>query len=100
VLEEVNARQPSPFAIDTTDTEGTLCRSDHVSYARFWIPVVFITTGSHVDYHAITDEAQYIDYPGLTRVARLVRDITLTLAASDPALLPTTGRPPRAVCGS
>ncbi|MGH7532243.1 MAG: M28 family metallopeptidase, partial [Gemmatimonadales bacterium] len=33
------------------------CRSDHYSYARYGIPIIFFTTGGHSDYHQVTDEA-------------------------------------------
>ncbi len=52
--------------------ENLYCRSDHAMYARFGIPVVFVTTGLHRDYHQVTDEAQYLDYAKLQRVAALV----------------------------
>lgn len=42
------------------------CRSDHWSYARFGIPVVFMSTGGHPEYHQVTDEPQYLDYDQLT----------------------------------
>ena len=41
------------------------CRADHYSYARYGIPSVSLSRGSHMDYHQVTDEPQYIDYPGL-----------------------------------
>ena len=50
------------------------CRSDHYMYARFGIPIAFFTTGSHLDYHQLTDEPQYIDYEKMARVARLIGD--------------------------
>ena len=52
-------------------------------YARFGIPVAFFSTGGHADYHQITDEPQYIDYPKLTRVTRFVADLTERVANLD-----------------
>ena len=52
-------------------------------YARFGIPVAFFTTGSHGDYHQVTDEPQYLDYTKLGEVARLVTDVTRRLADLD-----------------
>ncbi|MEQ1693318.1 MAG: hypothetical protein ABMA00_18650, partial [Gemmatimonas sp.] len=37
------------------------------------------TTGGHSAYHQLTDEPQYINYPHMTRVAKLVADIALEL---------------------
>lgn len=55
------------------------CRSDHYEYAKWGIPVTFFTTGGHSAYHQLTDEPQYIDYPHLQRVTRLVSGIALEL---------------------
>ena len=57
------------------------CRSDHLPFAARGLPVVFFTTGQHPDYHEITDEAQYIDYVHMTRSARFIRDLTVSLAS-------------------
>jgi hypothetical protein len=93
LVEQVNARQPVPFALDygmdaTNHPEQIYCRSDHANYARFGIPVTFFTTGQHLDYHQVTDEPQYLEYPHLMRVTRFVFDVTTELAnrATRPAL--------------
>jgi Zn-dependent M28 family amino/carboxypeptidase len=59
------------------------CRSDHYSYARYGIPVVFFTTGGHSDYHQVTDEPQYIDYARMARVGTLVADAAVRVANLD-----------------
>jgi hypothetical protein len=56
------------------------CRSDHYMYARYGIPVAFFSTGSHADYHQLTDEAQYIDYDKLALVTTFVQRIGERLA--------------------
>jgi hypothetical protein len=56
------------------------CRSDHYEYAKWNIPVTFFTTGGHSAYHQLTDEAQYIDYPHMTRVTKLVADVALAVS--------------------
>lgn len=48
------------------------CRSDHYMYARYGIPVAFFSTGSHADYHQLTDEVEYIDLAKLALVTRFV----------------------------
>lgn len=50
--------------------EGWYFRSDHVSYVRAGIPVLFFTTLPHPDYHIPRDEAQRIDIVKLTRMTR------------------------------
>ena len=63
--------------------QNIYCRSDHYSYARYGIPIIFFTTGGHADYHELTDEAQYIDYDRMTRVTRFVADLADHLASLD-----------------
>ncbi len=60
--------------------QGIYCRSDHYSYARWGIPVVFFFTGLHADYHQLTDEPQYIDYPHYARITNYLNDLVLTIA--------------------
>ena len=88
LVEAVNTRSNLGFAFDYQyDADGHpanyYCRSDHYEYARFGIPIVFFSTGGHQDYHMLTDEPQYIDYPHMARVATLVRDIALDVANLD-----------------
>jgi len=85
MLEAANAKQPVPFVFDYTyDAPGHplqyYCRADHYSYARYGIPSVAFSRGEHLDYHQVTDEAQYISYPDLTRVAQMVHDGALAVA--------------------
>jgi len=84
-VEAANARQPVPFVFDYTyDAPGHplqyYCRADHYGYARYGIPALAISRGEHLDYHQVTDEAQYIDYPDFARVVRMVHDAALSLA--------------------
>jgi hypothetical protein len=88
LTEAVNKREPMPFTFDYTyDANGhpdnIYCRSDHYNYARYGIPVVFLTTGLHGDYHQVTDEAQYIEYDHMARVARFVFNLTNRVAGLD-----------------
>jgi hypothetical protein len=59
------------------------CRSDHYNYARFGIPITFFFTSVHRDYHEVTDEPQYIDYPKYSRIVNLVHDIADRVANLD-----------------
>jgi len=63
--------------------ENYYCRSDHYNYARYGIPVVFMSTGDHVDYHQLTDEPQYISYGHLMRVTTFLGDVTSRVANLD-----------------
>ncbi len=75
------------------------CRSDHYEYARYGIPVVFLSTGGHQDYHELTDEPQYIDYAQLLKVTRFIEDVTVTIADLDHRLVVDKPRPdPQGSC--
>lgn len=104
LLEAVNTRGRHAFNFDYQyDAPGHpqqfYCRSDHYMYARKGIPVVFFSTGAHADYHQVTDEAQYIDYPKMARVAELVRDFAWTVADLDHRVVVDKDKPdPNQAC--
>lgn len=88
IVESVNVAGKHGFTFDYTfdapgHPEQIYCRSDHWSYARYGIPVTFFTTGGHPDYHQLTDEPQYIDYPHMARVDSLISDIAIHIANLD-----------------
>jgi Zn-dependent M28 family amino/carboxypeptidase len=89
-FEAVNAREPLPFVFNYEydapgHPEQYYCRADHYSYARYGIPSVSLSRGSHMDYHQVTDEPQYIDYPDYARLTKLVYDAALFIADADHA---------------
>jgi len=104
LVEAVNAGEKRPLTFDYEyDADGhpenIYCRSDHYSYARWGIPVVFFTTGLHGDYHQVTDEPQYIDYPHMARIGQLVHDVALRVANLDHRPVVDHERPdPNAPC--
>lgn len=55
-------------------------RSDHANYANKCIPIVFFFTGLHGDYHQLTDEPEYIDYPHYSLITNYIRDLTVNVA--------------------
>ena len=104
LVESVNTERGHGLKFDYgLDADGhpqnIYCRSDHAEYAKFGIPVVFFFTGLHGDYHQVTDEPQYINYPNYARITRYVHD--LTLSVSSLAERPVVDRPrldPNAPC--
>jgi hypothetical protein len=100
----VNATQPTPldfdFALDANGhPENIYCRSDHYNYARYGIPIAFFFSGLHGDYHQVTDEPQYIDYPHYTRITSYVHDLALRLARLDHRPVVDKPKPdPNGVC--
>ena len=92
-FEAANAKQSVPFVFNYEfDAPGHplqyYCRADHYSYARYGIPSVSLSRGGHQDYHMVTDEPQYIDYPDYARLTRMVFDGLMVVANADhrPAL--------------
>ena len=104
-VEAANARQSVPFVFDYTfDAPGHplqyYCRADHYNYARYGIPALAMSRGEHLDYHQVTDEAQYIDYPNFMRVTRMVHAAALSIAnmAHRPKLDAPKPKDPHAQC--
>ena len=88
LLEKVNTDGRHGLKFDYTfdaagHPEQYYCRSDHYEYARYGIPVAFMSTGGHVDYHQLTDEPQYINYTHLARVVGFVADVASHIANLD-----------------
>jgi len=84
-VEAANAREPVPFVFNYEyDAPGHpdqyYCRADHYNYARYGIPSVSLSRGAHRDYHQVTDEPQYIDYPDYTRLTQMVLDAAVFVA--------------------
>ena len=85
IVDSVNRAYSRPFHIDRQwdspdDPEQIYERSDHYSYAKKGIPVIFFTTGPHADYHRTSDEPSKIDYDKMARVARLMLDAGVAVA--------------------
>ena len=100
MLEAANARQNVPFVFNYEfNAPGHplryFCRADHYNYARYGIPAVAFSRGEHLDYHQVTDEAQYIDYDNMSRVVKMVFEATVQVANADrrPALNQPKGDP-------
>ena len=104
LIERVNVSSKLGLNFDySQDANGhpqnIYCRSDHYEYARYGIPIVFVTTGGHADYHQVTDEPQYIDYDRMAKVATLVHDAALTVANLDHRVVVDQPKPdPRGRC--
>jgi hypothetical protein len=104
LIERVNGTSKLGLNFDySQDANGhqqnIYCRSDHYSYARYGIPVVFVTTGGHADYHQVTDEPQYLDYARMAKVGTLVHDAALTVANLDHRIVVDKTKPdPKGRC--
>ena len=104
LIEDVNRARPEPLDLDYEfdqpgDPRALYCRSDHAEYARHGIPIAFFTTGEHPDYHQVTDEVEYIDFPHLATVTGFIQDIAIRLANLSARPILQAPRPdPREPC--
>jgi aminopeptidase YwaD len=49
--------------------------SDHAPFYKKNLPIAYLTTGLHYDYHTSRDDAEKINYPGMIAVSRYARGI-------------------------
>jgi Zn-dependent M28 family amino/carboxypeptidase len=87
---DANAAIEKPLKLDyemndPTELEQIYYRSDHYSYAVKRIPIVFLTTGLHSDYHANTDSAEKINYEKMARIGQYAYEIGMRTANLDHA---------------
>lgn len=70
---------------DPTDLEQVYYRSDHYSYAAKGVPIVFLTTGLHQDYHTNTDSVEKINFEKMARIGQYAYEIGARAANLDHA---------------
>ena len=73
---EILAKTPTTL-LTHYDSAGT-GPSDHASFYRKDMPVLFMFTGSHSDYHKATDDWDKVNYEGEKDIVRLVQNIIKT----------------------
>jgi hypothetical protein len=88
ISRQANLTLPSPLTLDYEmndpfDREQLYYRSDHYSYAAKGIPVIFFTTGLHVDYHANTDHVSKIEFNKMARITQLLYETGMRLGNLD-----------------
>jgi hypothetical protein len=76
------------------DSSGT-GPSDHTSFYRKDIPVLFFFTGLHTDYHKPSDDAEKINYAGEAKIINHVYHIIYTLSKESGKLTFTKTREPQ-----
>lgn len=69
--------------LDLTLNEDGFGPSDHSSFYAKQIPVLFIWTGTHEDYHKPSDTADKINYVDEARILGLVRRVVYEIDTSD-----------------
>jgi hypothetical protein len=78
--------------------EQYYCRSDHFMYARYGIPIVFMSTGGHAEYHQVTDEIETLDFEKLSKVARYTHDLAVAVANGPRPVVDKPAVGPRGQC--
>lgn len=73
------------------DEEGVWNRSDHYNFAKHGIPIVFVFSGFHPDYHRSTDTVEKINFEKLANTARLIY-LTAWTAADRPERIKKDGK--------
>jgi len=88
INEDANASLSKPLTMDyemndPADTESIYTRSDHYSYASKGIPIIFLFTGLHPDYHRASDSVEKILFDKIQRVAQLAYETGRRVANLD-----------------
>lgn len=60
--------------------------SDHAAFYAKNIPVFFLTTGAHTDYHTPSDDREKINFEGLEKVSLFTYDLVKELASAETSL--------------
>lgn len=73
----------------TYDSSGT-GPSDHTSFYRSDLPVLFFFTGTHGDYHKPSDDADKINIDGEVRIVKLIYDLIENSTKQDKLMFTKT----------
>ena len=82
-VERISAEHPElDMAVidDLWPEESFYTRSDHYSFARRGVPILFFFNGTHDDYHRPSDEVDKIGYDKMARIGRLLFYLGLDVA--------------------
>jgi hypothetical protein len=81
------------FGFKLQKLKGGTGPSDHDSFCRKKIPVLFFWTGIHMDYHRPTDTADRINVAGMEKIATLAEKciVLLTTQAERPVYVQVAG---------
>lgn len=81
--------QPTADFTLKIDSSGT-GPSDHTSFYRKDIPVLFFFTGLHTDYHKPSDDADKINYAGMARIVHYIEGIIAHSSPDQPLVFTKT----------
>lgn len=90
VLMEINEKTLTEMGLvgnytynDLNHPDRYFFRSDHISFARKDIPVLYYSTGTHKDYHRVTDDEELIDYDKFLKMTRFCYKTGFNVAQYD-----------------
>lgn len=79
-LREFISRQNDDLGLRLVYSWKMKMDSDHYTFYQHRMPVIFLHTGLHEDYHRPADDVEKLSYPGIERVARLAFTLTHAFA--------------------
>jgi hypothetical protein len=79
LVQELSAK----YDLQTVNKPGGLGPSDHMSFCLKRIPVLFIWTGYHDDYHRPSDTADKINVPGMRKLVDFSEEAVVQLTTMD-----------------
>jgi hypothetical protein len=87
IVERIDQRTPIDVKVAgaMVGGKGGLGPSDHASFAQKKIPVMFLWTGNHPDYHRPTDDADKVNYAGMAHVVEMTHGLLAELAVMPKA---------------
>jgi len=87
VLMEINERTLAESVLvgnyqynNLTDPNRYFYRSDHINFARKNIPILSYSTGTHSDYHMLSDVEEAIDYDKFLKMTRFCYKVGFNVA--------------------
>jgi hypothetical protein len=72
----------SRFGLKILKVPGGIGRSDHESFYKKHVPVLFLFTGLHDEYHKPTDTPDKIDFKAMATVVTMTEDLALDLSST------------------
>jgi hypothetical protein len=86
-------QQSSPGDLKLNYDSSGVGPSDHTSFYRQQVPVLFLFTGTHADYHKPSDDADKINYEGELSIIKLVYRIIEKANAREKLVFTATREP-------
>ena len=74
-FEELVDKINGKYNFQITKKSGTSPYSDHASFFRKKVPVIFYWTDTHVDYHRPSDTPDKINFPGMKKIVDMSQDL-------------------------